>query len=252
MEKLTDVKAMIFAAGLGTRLRPLTNDRPKALVEVDGISLLEIAIRRLLFFGIKEIVVNIHHFADRMNNFLDQHDFGVAIHRSDESDKVLETGGGLLKAKPFFADHEGPILIFNVDVLTNLDLSTFVGFHRSSGNLATLAVRERDTSRYLHFDENLHLCKWSNEKTGAIKISREGRGRTRPYAFSGIHVIEPQMLDLFTREGKFSIIDTYLDLAKRHPIGAYDHTHDEWLDVGKPEALKQAPDLLEKIRYQLA
>ncbi|MEM6723175.1 MAG: nucleotidyltransferase family protein [Bacteroidota bacterium] len=252
MEKLTDVKAMIFAAGLGTRLRPLTNDRPKALVEIDGLSLLGIAIRRLKFFGVSEIVINIHHFADRMNAFLDTHDFGISIHRSDESDLVLETGGGLLKAKPFFEGHTGPILICNVDILTNLDLATFVGFHRSAGNLATLAVRRRNTSRYLHFDEAMHLCSWSNVKTGATKISRKGKGISTAYAFSGLHVIEPRMLDLFTRNGKFSIIDTYLDLAKSHQIGAYPHTDDKWLDVGKPEALEKAPILLEEIRAQLA
>lgn len=249
MEKLNGIKAMIFAAGLGTRLRPLTNDRPKALVEINGQTLLEWCIKRLKFFGITEVVVNIHHFAELMHQFLDDHqDFGITIHRSDESDTLLETGGGLLKAKPFFEHYSGPILICNVDILSDLDLNQFVSYHQSKNHLATLAMRQRETSRYLHFNDNNQLSAWENVKTGEVKRARPESQKSTRLAFSGIQVIESEFLNLIKQTGKFSIIDTYLDLAKTQTIGAYDHTAGQWLDVGKPQALKQAPILLESFQ----
>ncbi len=235
-------KAMIFAAGLGTRLRPLTNDRPKAMVEINGRTLLEINIRKLVKFGFREIVVNVHHFADLVIDFLEQQDFGAEIIISDERGLLLETGGGLKKAAGFL--QEGPFLLHNVDVISDLDLHLLFEAHQKNNALATLVTRQRKTSRYLLFDENNTLHGWTNVNEGVVRQRRPTENDLYFKAFSGIHIIEPEIFTLFRRKGKFSIIDTYLDCAKNHVIKNYDNDTGLWLDVGKPETLEKARLLL--------
>lgn len=237
------LKAMLFAAGLGTRLAPLTNDRPKALVEIHGKTLLQLAIEHLKSFGIKDIVVNIHHFGEKVLEVLAQHqNFGCNILISDERDVLLETGGGLKKAAPFLRG-EAPIVLYNVDVVCNINLDKMLAYHLKHQALATLATRQRPSARNLVFNEAMELCGWTNSKTNEIKTVRPAQN-SQELAFSGIHIIEPKLLDLIQQEGKFSITDTYLDLAANHRIIAYPHDEDYWFDVGKPERLEEAKAFL--------
>ncbi len=242
------MKALIFAAGLGTRLRPLTNDRPKALVEVNGVTLLEIAIRRLIAAGCREIIVNVHHFAEQIIGFLEKNgQFGIRIAISDERAQLLDTGGGLKKATWFFDDGQ-PFLVCNADILTDMDLAHFYQQHCGSGALATLAVRSRTTSRYFLFDEKMRLCGWQNAKTGEVKLvgsqsefNPSVLQSLNPFAFSGIHAISPAIFEWMpAEETAFSIIDVYLDAASTGKILGFDHSADRWLDVGKPESLVEA------------
>lgn len=233
------MKAMLFAAGLGTRLKPFTDHHPKALAEVNGKTLLEINILYLQSFGIEEVVVNVHHFAGQIKTVIAENDgFGSKVLISDESDEVLETGGGLKKAIPFFQDEEA-ILVMNVDVLSNIDLSKLIAAHHSKNAFATLAVMQRNSSRQLLFNESMQLCGWENTGTGQKRIAREEEPLTR-LAFSGIQVISAKLLKSISQEGKFSLIDVYLHAAKTENIQGYDHTGDVFLDVGKPESLEQA------------
>ncbi len=242
------MKAMIFAAGLGTRLKPYTLDRPKALVEIEGTPMLEWCIRRLLFFGFRDIVVNVHHYADQIRQFLhDKRNFGANIHISDESDMLLDTGGGLKRAAPLLVG-EQPILLHNVDIFSNLNLAQLYHTHLQSGALATLAARHRKSSRYLLFDEQQQLCGWTNQKTGETKIVRASN-RTEPLAFSGIHVVSSAMFDRFPDKQAFSIIDLYLQVAPTHLIKAYIHDDTSWLDAGKPEQLATAAAMLSQIEF---
>lgn len=230
---------MLFAAGLGTRLRPLTNDRPKALVELAGKSLLERAISQLKKAGIEELIVNVHHFADKIEDFFAENEnFGLNIHISDERAQLLETGGGLLKARLWL--EAAPFLVMNTDVVTNLDLQALIQAHLESDAIATLAIRQRKTSRYLLFDESHQLIGWENTKTGAQRMSRAVRDYT-PYGFSGVHIIDPKLFDYMPDQlAKFSIIDTYLSAAKTELIQGFPHDEDIWYDVGKPEQLRAA------------
>lgn len=239
------MKAMIFAAGLGTRLRPLTNDKPKALVEVNGMPLLEIAIRRLKYFGCRDLVINIHHFGELILQFLeDHHYFGINIGISDERGLLLNTGGGLKKARPFLDD--GPFLVYNTDIISDIDLKTLLEDHKASGAIATLATRDRTTSRYLLFDLQKRLVGWTNVKTGEIKLP-VSTPIYRQRAFSGIHVISPDIFDRMPEEEVFSIIDVYLDLAAKELILEYPHDEDRWIDVGKIPQLEQAGQFLEDL-----
>ncbi|MEO0468062.1 MAG: nucleotidyltransferase family protein [Bacteroidota bacterium] len=241
------MKAMLFSAGLGTRLRPLTNDRPKALVEVGEKSLLEWNLLRLKSFGITEVVVNVHHFADLMIDFLHRHqNFGLNLHISDERDLLLETGGGLQFAAPLLRGNE-PILLCNVDILTSLNPHTFLAYHQQQQGLATLAVRQRETSRYLLWDRDMRLVGWQNVKTDEIRMSRPQTTNWQAWAFSGYHIIEPDILKLIEEEGKFSIIDVYLRLAREHNIFAWDHSADAWLDVGKPHNIPLAEAMISDV-----
>lgn len=232
------MKAMIFAAGLGTRLRPLTNDQPKALVEVDGMPLLEIAIRRLKHFGCRDIVINIHHFGELILQFLeDRQYFDINIMVSDERDLLLNTGGGLKKARPFL--EEAPFLVYNTDIITNMDLRAFYEQHKTKSSIATLATRDRSTSRYLLFNKAHRLVGWTNVKTGELKLpvaSTDYRQR----AFSGIHVLSPKIFDFMPEEEVFSIIDVYLNIAANQLILEYPHDEDQWIDVGKIPELERA------------
>ncbi|MDW3650767.1 MAG: nucleotidyltransferase family protein [Bacteroidia bacterium] len=240
------MKAMIFAAGLGTRLRPLTNDRPKALVEVFGKPLLEWVILKLRENGIREVVVNVHHFADKIEAFLERKEnFDIDIRISDEREFLLETGGGLKFAKDLLQGND-PILIHNADIISDLDIQAFIKSHTEQDALASLAVSERNTSRYLHFDETNQLTGWENIKTSEVRPARNPMGEIRRLAFSGIHLINPEFLDVIIEEGKFSIIEVYLRLAAQKKIIGYQHDSSNWFDVGKPENLPLATAYLKK------
>lgn len=236
---MKDVYAMLFAAGLGTRLRPLTNDKPKALVELNGKTLLERAILYLKSFGIDKLVINIHHFGDKVLDFLAaNNNFGCTIYISDERGELLETGGGLQKAAPLLGQQ--PFVVYNTDVITNLDIKAMYQAHLKEDALVTLAVRERETSRYLLFTGSGQLCGWRNKQTGELKLSKATKSIPKEYAFSGIHVISPKLFDLMEQKGKFSITTTYLRLAETERILAYPHQTDYWFDLGKPERLEEA------------
>ena len=241
------MKALLFAAGMGTRLKSYTQDKPKALVTLAGKPLIQHAIEYLISFGITDITINVFHFAEQVTEFIDEHNsFGITIHISNERDQLLDTGGGLKKAGTFLKGDE-PIVIYNVDVISNLDLNAVLKYHQEQKALATLVVRSRETSRYLMFDRNLQLAGWKNFSNGDTIISRAKEFQeAEPFAFSGIHIVQPEILDLITAEGKFPIIDLYLRLAKEHLIKAYIDQSDLWMDLGKPEQLLAAEELLSK------
>jgi len=245
------MKAMVLAAGLGTRLRPLTDDRPKALVEVAGRTLLEITLSRLRTFGIREVMVNVHHFADMVLEYLKANaNFGMRIEVSHE-DVLLDTGGALKKAGYFFlADSsrpEEPFILHNVDVISTVDLRRMVQFHTDNQALATLAVQERKTSRYLLFDEQLQLCGRRSGRDGETEMVRSSP-QTQALAFAGIHVISPRLIPMMVEEGVFSIINSYLRLAgEDEKILAFRADEYYWRDLGRPDDLKQAARDFEKI-----
>ena len=230
------MKAMVLAAGLGTRLRPLTDNRPKALVEVGGRTLLEITLTRLQKFGVHEVIINLHHFADMVIEFLKSKDnFGMRIEISRE-DVLLDTGGGLKKAAYFFLAGSGdePFILHNVDVISTIDLHRMEQVHSRNQALATLAVQDRDTSRYLLFDEGLQLCGRRLGRDGKPEIVRTSEP-LQALAFSGIHVISPRLLAMMSEAGAFSIIDTYLHLAaQREKIFGFRADEYYWRDLGKP------------------
>ena len=231
------MKAMILAAGLGTRLKPFTDKHPKALAVVNKKSLLQRNIEYLAGFGITDVIVNVHHFAAQIKDDIEKNNgFGSNVAISEE-EEVLETGGGLIKAKEFLKN--APFILMNADVLTDMDLSAMAHQHLLNKPLATLAVTNRKTSRYFLFDEFDNLCGWKNEKTGEQKMSVEIKVASQK-AFSGIHVISPQIFSLIKQKGKFSMVDVYLDLAKTENIMAFDHSTSKFIDVGKPESIAKA------------
>lgn len=230
------MKAMILAAGLGTRLKPFTDEHPKALAVVNGKSLLQRNIEYLASFDITDVIVNVHHFPDQITDLINKNKgFGSNITISDERDQLLETGGGLVKAKDYFDANE-PFVLMNVDVLTDLNLRSMIKQHRSTKALATLAVTHRITSRYFLFDELENLCGWKNIKTAEQKISKES-GKYFEKAFSGVHVISPKIFPLIKLKGKFSMVDVYLQLCKTNCIMGFDHSTTKFVDVGKPESI---------------
>jgi NDP-sugar pyrophosphorylase family protein len=233
------MRAMIFAAGLGTRLFPLTLDRPKALVKIAGKTLLEMAIEKVSQAGYHELVINVHHFADQIIQFLSQNNnFGLNITVSDERGQLLDTGGGILKAAPFLKG-EDPFLVYNVDVLSNIDLQLLKKYHAQTGGLATLVVRDRSTARYLVFDDQMQLSGWRNIKTGDEIVSRNMQNCCL-LAFSGIQLIEPAIFKLITETETFPLIPLYLRLAKEHRIMGYKDPSSLWMDLGKPSQIKEA------------
>ncbi len=233
------MRAIILAAGKGTRLQPLTNHKPKALVEIQGKTLLEICINKLEKDGFNDIIINVHHFAEQIINFVNNNDFGINIEISDERDELLDTGGGILKAKDFFAD-EKAFLVYNVDILSDIDLADLFRVHINSEAIATLAVKERPTSRQLLFDSEGNLCQWRNVQTSEIKAAREPFGSLSAFAFSGIHVISTDIFNyIIEKRGAFSIIDTYLQLAKIHSIRSYVHNYSKWYDMGRYSLVKE-------------
>jgi NDP-sugar pyrophosphorylase family protein len=235
------MKAMILAAGLGTRLRPLTDDRPKALVELGGRTLLEITITRLRDFGVREIIVNVHHLADKVVDYLQANgNFGIRIEVSRE-DLLLDTGGGLKKAAWFFLEKgtDEPFLLHNVDVLSNFDLGRMIEFHNKEKAVATLAVQKRESSRQLLFNEQSELCGRRIENAEA-EISRAASGY-QELAFCGVHVISPRLLSMIEEDGVFSIIPSYLRLAGRNEkIVAFRADEYCWRDLGRLEDLERA------------
>lgn len=239
------MKAMIFAAGMGTRLRPLTDHTPKALIPVAGKPMLERVILRLKDAGFDDITINIHHFGEQIIRFLRAHnDFGVTVHISDERDMLLDTGGGIKKARPFLDGGE-PFLVHNADILSDIDLAAVYKHHRESSAEATLLVSQRQTSRYLLLDDACNLHGWINKSTGETKP--EGfaccEGQYREMAFGGIHVISPSLfrhMESGQWMGKFSIIPFYLSVCKTVRIQGYPLQDCRWFDIGKPETLAQA------------
>ena len=240
------MKAMIFAAGLGTRLKPLTDHMPKALVPVAGKPMLEHVIRKLIAAGCDEIVINVHHFADQIIDFVKaNNNFGITIHISDETDMLLDTGGGIKKASSFFNE---PFLIHNVDILSNVDLKSLYEYHLTSGNDATLLVSPRKTVRYLLFDEGNQLCGWVNKDT--LQTKPEGfvyqPEVQKEYAFSGIHIVSPSLFNYMGENwtGKFPIMDFYLQTCQEAKLGGYVKDDLQLIDIGKPETLAVAEDFI--------
>jgi NDP-sugar pyrophosphorylase family protein len=236
------MKAMVLAAGLGTRLRPLTDNRPKALVTLGGRTLLEIALLTLRSFGVGEVIVNVHHFADRICEYLHENgNFGMRIEISHE-EELLDTGGGLKKAAWFFLEDGGdePFLLHNADVLSTIDLAQMIWQHKEQGALATLAVQERETSRYLLFDEDGQLCGRRKGRDGEAEMARP-TAHTQALAFCGIHVISTRLLTEMREKGAFSIIDAYLNLAtRREKIAAFRADEYYWRDLGRVENIAEA------------
>lgn len=232
------MRGMILAAGLGTRFKPWTDLHPKALAIVNGKSLLQRNVEYMQKAGIFEVVVNVHHFAEQIVEAIEKNKgWGSKIFISDETDVVLETGGGLMKASHFLRDDT--FVLMNVDILTTLDLSAMIAAHRKLMPLATLATTNRKTSRYFVFDHLDNLCGWKNVKTGEEKMMRTVAGGNDK-AFSGIHVIDPKIFSLIKQEGKFSMVDVYLSLAAQEIIKSFDHSDTSFIDVGKPESVAEA------------
>jgi NDP-sugar pyrophosphorylase family protein len=248
MEETTVRQAMIFAAGLGTRLKPLTDTMPKALVQIGGEPLIKHVILRLKEAGFQRIVVNVHHFAQQIIDYLEENDhFGLDIRISDETEQLLETGGGIKKARELFDPHS-PVLIHNVDILSNVDLTAFYDHAVTSETDALLLVSERQTKRYLLFDDEKRLVGWTNKETGEIKSPHDwvrNDGSLQMLAFSGIHVFSPALFPLMDQwPDRFPIIDFYLKACATHPISGYVADHLHMIDVGKLDSLQQAEDFL--------
>ncbi|MDB5232026.1 MAG: nucleotidyltransferase family protein [Chitinophagaceae bacterium] len=240
-KKINDVqmKAMILAAGLGTRLKPWTDHHPKCLAVVNGKTLLQRNIEYLQGHGITEVIVNVHHFAQQVTDAIKEHKgWGSNISISDETDEVLETGGGLKRAA-WYLEKDTEFILMNADILTNMDLTKMIGLHKALRPLATLAVSNRASSRYFLFDAMGHLTGWKNEKTGEVKMVR-AINDIYPKAFSGIHVIDSSIFSLMKRTGKFSMVDVYLDLAMQYNIHEFDHTGSLFIDVGKAGSIEIA------------
>lgn len=244
------MRAMVLAAGLGTRLRPLTNDRPKALVEIGGRSLLELTLARLASFGVGDVIINVHHFADLVIQYLKtKNNFGLHVEISRE-ELLLDTGGGLKKASWFFLQDpnrlDEPFILHNVDVVSTIDFQRLLSFHNENHALTTLAVQERESSRYLLFDEQGELCGRRIGRDHEPELVRSTQ-KLQALAFSGIHMISPRLLTNMTEEGVFSIIATYLRLAgKGEKILAFRADEYYWRDLGKPDDLRQAEQDLPK------
>jgi len=242
------MRAMILAAGLGTRLKPLTDSIPKALIKINNYSLLELQIKKLKAEGFDEIIINVHHFGDRIPEYLKKNNyFDCSIKISDENNKLLDTGGGLKKAAHFFSDGK-PFLVHNVDILSNINLKSFMEAHLSSGSIATLAVQDRKSSRKFLFDKHMTLCGWMNGKTGEQIISRDKITETISFAFSGIQVINPKLFQYFPDKDIFSLVELYLSTAKQEKIIGYVHNEDEWMDLGKIENLSKAEEQFHKFK----
>ena len=249
------MKAMIFAAGLGSRLKPLTDTMPKALVPVAGCPMLEHVILKLKASGFTEIVINIHHFGEQIIDFLKtNNDFGLTIHNSDERDRLLDTGGGIRKARLFFENSGEPFLVHNVDILSDMNLKELYDFHMQSGSVATLLASRRTTSRYLLFDTERKLRGWINKDTGQVKPEgfHYDESLYREYAFSGIHVFSPAVFRLMEAprwEGKFSIMDFYLATCGQTDYSGYLAEKLELIDIGKPETLARAEEFVKKLTF---
>jgi len=229
------LKALILAAGLGTRLMPLTASIPKALVSINGVTLLEITIRKLTAEGFRNIIVNVHHHAGQVVDYLKMSQFGnVKIAISDETDQLLDTGGAIMKAR-WFLDGNEPFLVHNVDVISNISLKSLLSDHIKRKGLATLSVMDRQTRRYFLFDESLKLRGWKDTFSGETRWPGDPIPNAKPLAFSGIHIIDPRIFNLIEEQGRFSIVDTYLRLAGSESIFGHMQPGVTWFDLGKPD-----------------
>lgn len=237
------MKAMILAAGLGTRLMPLTADKPKALVEVGGKTLLEHCIENLASQGFNHIVINVHHYAPMIYEFIASHRFDASIFISDESERLLDTGGGIIHARQFL-DGDEPFLVHNVDIITDINLKQLYNFQNTIQPLATLAISRRESSRVFLFDEDMQLAGWRNMLTGKSIFPNTHKTSFNAYAFSGIHILSPRIFDLINTKGVFSIVDAYLNLCKENKIIGVDLPDNFILDVGKPDSLVMAEEFL--------
>ena len=239
---------MILAAGLGTRLKPLTETTPKALIKINNHTLPELQIMKLRAEGFDQIIINVHHFAESIKEYLKKNNsFNCSIKISDESDKLLDTGGGLRKASHFFSDDK-PFLVYNVDILSNINLKKIMDVHISSSSLATLAIQDRASSRKFLFDNEISLCGWMNDRTGEQIISKGNDKALKSFAFSGIQIVDPRLFKYFPNNKIFSLVDLYLIAANQEKINGYIHNEDVWMDLGKIENLQQAESEFEKIR----
>ena len=235
-------KAIIFSAGLGTRFTPWTLTKPKALAIINGKTLLQRNIEYLQKYNITDVVVNVHHFPEQIINALKENNgWGSNVMISDESNEVLETGGGLIKAKNLLHGNE-PFLSLNVDVLTDMDINKLVTFHENNDSLISFGVTERRTSRNILLDKDNRMCGWKNDTTGEEKIVLQ-KEHLMPFAYSCVTVYQPQIFSLMKQEGKFSIMETFLALAPDHLILGYNHSGDKWVDVGRPESVAIAESL---------
>jgi len=228
-------KAMILAAGLGTRLKPLTDHKPKALLEWQGKPLLEHVVEKLKSSGFTSIIVNLHHHADMIMDFVKQKDyFGIEIEFSHEKDELLDTGGGLAFASWFFG--KDPFLVYNVDIQSDIDLRAMYEDHLKSGAIASMAVKERVTTRSLLMDGEGLLKGWRDNRTGETILTGTSLDGLIPIAFSAIHIMDPKVFTLFPKEKCFPLMPFYLELAKAHPVNLYRHDRDTWADMGKLES----------------
>ncbi len=247
-KKTQSMKALIFAAGLGTRLKPITDSIPKALVPIAGKPLLEHIIVKLIANGYDEIIVNVHHFPDLIIDFLkEKNNFGIRIEVSDERDFLLDTGGAIRKCEWFF-EGEKNFLVHNVDILSNIDLKLLQAQHAKNNALATLVVSERSTFRYLLFDSSLRLKAWTNERTGELRPANLTNSQElKKLAFSGIQILSSQVFELMkTYDAKFPIINFYLDSMEKELISAFIPDNYKMLDVGKIEEIEQAERFFDK------
>jgi N-acetyl-alpha-D-muramate 1-phosphate uridylyltransferase len=236
------LKAMIFSAGLGTRFKPWTDTHPKALALVNGKPLLQHNIEYLQRYGITDVVINVHHFANQIIEAVKQHNgWGSNILISDETNEVLETGGGLLKAKDLLQNEE-PFVTLNADFLTDLNINDLFRFHQEKKSLISFGITSRKTSRYFLFDDDNRLCGWRNTNTGEEKISI-AKENLKEMAYSCVVIFQPEIFNLIPQRGKFSLVETYLSLAADYPIYGYDHTGDKLVDVGKSESVAVAEKL---------
>jgi NDP-sugar pyrophosphorylase family protein len=237
------MKAMILAAGIGSRLKELTSKTPKALIKVKDKTLLEIVIENLKSFGIEEIIINVYHFAQQIIDFAkEKNNFGIRLEFSLE-EKLLDTGGGLKKASWFFENHE-PFLLHNVDVISDINLNKMVQFHKSQKADITIAVRSRRTSRYFLFDQADQLLGWKNESTGEKKIVKATAQKLNPFSFMGIHIISPRLFKYFPEQEKFSIIDFYLKISADLKIMGFRADKFSWIDCGRPANLIEAKEFI--------
>lgn len=236
---MSKLKAMIFSAGLGTRFKPWTDTHPKALALINGKSLLQRNIEYLQLYGVEDVVVNVHHFPDQVINEVKRNKgWGSNVLISDEREEVLETGGGLLKAQGLL-EGGNPIITVNADILTDLNINELVDYHYNKKALVSFGITNRKTSRYFLFDEDNRLCGWRNVQTGEEIISIS-KPHLNQKAYSCVVVFQPEIFDLITQRGKFSLVETYLNLAPDHIIAGFDHSGGKLVDVGKPESVEIA------------
>ncbi|NBC82087.1 MAG: NTP transferase domain-containing protein [Bacteroidetes bacterium] len=244
------MKAMILAAGIGSRLKPLTLHKPKALIKINHKPLIQYAIEHLMHYGVTEVIINIHHLGEQIIEFIHQNNsFGLHIEFSDESYKLLNTGGGLVKAAPFLQGHE-PFFLYASDVITNINLEEMMHFHNLYHPLATLAVKNRQTSRSLLFDNENRLCGWTNNQTKETRISRKAQNHTS-LGFSGIHLIDPVIFDLFEESGAFNITDAYIRLAQDNTIMGFRDDNHLWFEFGRYERIRQTEQEIINKKFQL-